>query len=270
MPRIEPQDTSLKDLSGLHLWHAPMSSCSQRVRIVMAETGQAFESHLVNLEKDEHASEAYQKIHPKGLVPALVDNGDLIIESIDIIRHLAGRNDTLAETTLPELLEMADAAQLDLKLLTFEFLFRAAPPPPPEVAEAFQTQHRNQWLKEFRRDFAAGFGPDRIDAAVRRTDEGFRKLDALLADGRDYLAGDAFSLADVAWMPNLHRFDLMGWPYARTPHLKAWFDRVSQRPSYHDALEAWEEAQAIEAFRGYTGKRRAEGTDIRTFGGLSD
>lgn len=46
-------------------------------------------------------------MHPKGLVPALVDDGDLIIESIDIIRHLAGRNDALADTTLPELLEMA-------------------------------------------------------------------------------------------------------------------------------------------------------------------
>lgn len=137
MPRIDPQDPTLKDLQGLHLWHAPMSSCSQRVRIVLAETGQAFESHLIDLEKDEHASAAYQKIHPKGLVPALVDDGALIIESIDIIRHLARRNDALAATAKPELLEMADAAQLDLKLLTFEFLFRAAPPPPPEVAEAF-------------------------------------------------------------------------------------------------------------------------------------
>ncbi|WP_323765752.1 glutathione S-transferase family protein [Marinovum sp.] len=268
MPRIEPQDPTLKDLSGLHLWHAPMSSCSQRVRIVLAETGQAFESHLVNLEKDEHATEAYQRIHPKGLVPALVDDGALIIESIDIIRHLAGRNPALAATTQPELLEKADAAQLDLKLLTFEFLFRAAPPPPPEVAEAFQKRHRNDWLKQFRREFAAGFDPERIDAAVRRTDEGFRHLDALLSDGRSYLAGEEFSLADIAWMPNLHRFDLMGWPYARTPHLKAWFDRVSARPSYAQALEAWEDAPAIEAFTAYTETRRKAGTDIRSFGGL--
>ncbi|TCS58930.1 hypothetical protein EDD52_1243 [Primorskyibacter sedentarius] len=49
MPRIEPQDASLKDLSGLHLWHAPMSSCSKRVRIVIAEIGHEFESHLINL-----------------------------------------------------------------------------------------------------------------------------------------------------------------------------------------------------------------------------
>jgi glutathione S-transferase len=270
MPRIDPQDPTLKDLQGLHLWHAPMSSCSQRVRIVLAETGQAFESHLIDLEKDEHASAAYQKIHPKGLVPALVDDGALIIESIDIIRHLARRNDALAATAKPELLEMADAAQLDLKLLTFEFRFRAAPPPPPEVAEAFQARHQNAWLKQFRRDFAAGFDRDRIEAAVRRTDAGFAQLDALLADGRDYLAGADFSLADIAWMPNLHRMDLMGWPYARRPHLKAWFDRVSQWPSYRSALEAWEHAQTVEAFAAYTAKRREEGTDIRSFGGLED
>ncbi|MDI5922665.1 glutathione S-transferase family protein [Halomonas sp. LR5S13] len=269
MPRIEPKDPALKTLTGLHLWHAPMSSCSQRVRIVMAETGQDFESHLVNLQENEHATEAYQRIHPKGLVPALVDDGDLIIESIDIIRHLAGRNVALAQTTLHELLEMADAAQLDLKLLTYEFLFRAAPPP-PETAEAFQARHQNEWLKQFRRDFAVGFDRDRVEAAVQRTDEGFHNLDALLSDGRAFLAGEEFTLADIAWMPNLHRFDLMGWPYERTPNLKAWFDKVSQRPSYYSALEKWEDAQAVEAFTAYTERRRAAGTDIRSLGGLSD
>ncbi|MFT6272695.1 MAG: glutathione S-transferase [Dinoroseobacter sp.] len=33
MLEIEPIDQSLKTLTGLHLWHAPMSSCSQRVRL---------------------------------------------------------------------------------------------------------------------------------------------------------------------------------------------------------------------------------------------
>ena len=129
MPHIEPKDQTLKTLEGLHLWHAPMSSCSQRVRLVLAETGRDWESHPVDLEKDEHATPEYQAIHPKGLVPAFVDNGDLIIESIDIIQHVAGEGSALAATDAPELLQLADAAQVDLKLLTFEFLFRAAPPP---------------------------------------------------------------------------------------------------------------------------------------------
>jgi len=128
MPEIEPKDSSLATLVGTHLWHAPMSSCSQRVRIVLAETNRGFESHLINLEKDEHASESYQAIHPKGLVPAIVEDGRLFIESIDIIQQIAGEQSPLANASSPELLKMADEAQLDLKLLTFEFLFREYTP----------------------------------------------------------------------------------------------------------------------------------------------
>ena len=270
MPEIQPEDQTLKSLKGIHLWHAPLSSCSQRVRIVLAETGQDYESHLINLENDEHASEAYQKIHPKGLVPALVKDGRLFIESVDIIQQLAEAESDLAKASSPQLLKMADEAQLDLKLLTFEFLFRVGPPPKPEDADAFQNDHQNDWLKQFRIDFANGFDHDRLDAAVRRTDAGFRHLDELLSDGREYLGGSTFSLSDIAWMPNVHRFQLMGWPFDRTPHLSAWFDRVAERPSYHKGLLDWQGEGIPGLFGGYTQKRRAEGTDVRAYGGLSD
>ncbi|MBV2361458.1 glutathione S-transferase family protein [Thalassococcus sp. CAU 1522] len=210
MPEIEPQDQSLKTLKGLHLWHAPMSSCSQRVRIVLAEMGKTYESHPVDLERGEHASAAYQAIHPKGVVPALVDDGRLIIESIDIIQHVAGQDSPLMIGASPEVLARSDKAQLDLKLLTFEFLFRGAPAKSDEVAQAFQQNHKNDWLTAFYRDFAAGFDRDRIEQAVIRTRDDFDFLDARLSDGRAFLAGDRMSLEDVAWMPNAHRFDLMG------------------------------------------------------------
>ncbi len=269
MSEIEPGDQSLKSLKGLHLWHAPLSSCSQRVRIVLEEMGKGYESHLVNLKKDEHASAAYQAIHPKGLVPALVDDGRLFIESIDIIQHVAADGPELMRLESPELLRMADEAQMDLKLLTFEFLFRAEPPPPPQQAEAFQKSHNNAWLRQFRKDFEAGFDHDRLDSAVRRIDAGFSHLDGLLADGREFLTGDQFSLADVAWMPNVHRFALMDWPFDRTPNLAAWFERVSSRPSYKNALLAWQDERAASTFADYTKTRQADGTDVRTFGGLS-
>lgn len=265
MPEIEPQDPCLKSLQGLHLWHAPMSSCSQRVRITLAETGRAYESHVINLEKDEHATSEYQRIHPKGLVPALVEDGRLFIESIDIIRQVAGAASPLAQSGNTELLELADAAQVDLKLLTFEFLFRAAPPPAPEAVEAFQKGHRNDWLRQFRVDFAEGFDRDRIDAAIARTDEGFRHLDTLLSDRRAFLEGSQFTLSDIAWMPNVHRFRLMDWPFERTPHLQVWFNRVAARPSYREALLDWQHGAAIKNFEDYTRQRQAEGTDIRSF-----
>jgi len=277
MPQIEPRDKSLKNLKGLHLWHAPLSSCSQRVRLVLAERGLAFQSHVVNLEAGEHASAAYQAIHPKGVVPALVQDGRLFIESIDIIRHLAsddrdlskGAHDLvhLADGAL-DLLYLADGAQADLKLLTFEFLFQGMPPPTEDQAKAFQNAHRNAWLKQFHLDFQAGFDRDRIDHAVRRTAAAFSVVDARLADGRRCLSGDALSLDDIAWLPNAHRFSLMGWPMEQTPFLAAWFERMRARQSYPTALTDWQPDEVTEAFARYTAQRRAQGTDIRMFGGL--
>ena len=136
MPKIEPKDTSLKSLTGYHLWHAPMSSCSQRVRITMSELDAEFQSHIVDLANDEHASAEYQAIHPKGLVPALVKDGSLWIESVDIIQHIAMERPELMAGANAELLQMADDAQADLKLLTHEFLFKMNPPArhPPSAA----------------------------------------------------------------------------------------------------------------------------------------
>ncbi len=265
MPEIEPKDRTLKSLKGIHLWHAPMSSCSQRVRIALAESGKDFVSHLINLEKDEHATPEYQRIHPKGLVPALLDEGRLYIESIDIISHIAGNEGPLAETGSKQLLALADAAQIDLKLLTFEFLFRIGPPPPSEAAEAFQKSHQNEWLRQFRIDFANGFDRGRLNDAIARTDEGFRHLDRLLSDGRTYLEGPEFTLSDIAWMPNVHRFRLMDWPFESTRHLQAWFQRISERPSYRLALLDWQPAQVAETFGEYTKRRQAKGTDVRSF-----
>lgn len=267
MPQIEPQDKTLAALKGLHLWHAPLSSCSQRVRLVLAELERDFESHLINLEAGEHATASYQAIHPKGIVPALVDDGKLFIESIDIIRHLAG-TDTALTSGPNDLLALADGAQLDLKLLTFEFLFKGAPPAPEEKAKAFQENHKNAWLKQFYKDFANGFDRDRIDHAVRRAAACFGVLEARLVDGRPYLSGDAISLADIAWLPNTHRFSLMDWPWERYPYVSAWFERLQQRPSYHKALLGWQPDEVTTAFSAYTDLRYKEGTNVRAFGDI--
>ncbi|MCG3269537.1 glutathione S-transferase family protein [Yoonia sp. I 8.24] len=267
MPLIETQNPALKTLTGLHLWHAPLSSCSQRVRLVLSELNRDFESHLVNLEAGEHASEAYQAIHPKGVVPALVDDGRLYIESVDIIQHLAqGHADLMCADA--DLLALADGAQLDLKLLTFEFLFRGAPPPDPKQVQAFQENHKNAWLRQFYRDFQAGFDRARVDYAVRRTDAALKLLDARLADGRKYLSGEAFSLSDIAWLPNIHRYAMMGWSYENTPRLSAWFAGMKNRPSYGTALIDWQPVEIRNAFATYTQRRSEEGTDIRAFGGV--
>lgn len=270
MPQIESVDASLKSLQGIHLWHAALSSCSQRVRLALQEKGLSFESHEIDLQAGENASEAYQRIHPKGLVPAMVIDGDLFVESVDIILEIDRRfpqpplmfevSDTKA------ILERADAAHPSLKLLTFEFLFSVAPPPPRAHKDAFQRDHKNVDLKKFHADFAAGFERPRIEEAARRSMEDFEALESLLSDGRSYLAGVRFSLADIAWMPNVHRYSLFGWPFDRTPHLAKWFARMQSRSSYRQALAALQPPFINDVIVPKIKQRQRSGDGVETYG----
>ena len=246
MPVIEPGNPGLRNLRGIHLWHAGLSTCSQRARIALAELGLGFESHIVDLHGGENASEAFQQINPKGVVPVMVHDGAVIIESIDIIAYLDQQfgdgklRPAEQEGDIGRLLKRADEAQPMLKVCTFEFLFRAAPPAPPSVLKGFQKTHKNEWLKNFHRDFQAGFERSRVDEAVNYTHAAFKMLDELCSDDREWLAGDEYSLADIAWLPNFHRFDLVGWPFAHYPNLRRWFAAASARDSYRTALEECE------------------------------
>ena len=275
MPIIEPGNPQLKTLRGMHLWHAGMSSCSQRVRLTLAELGQSFESHIIDLHGGENATEAYQQINPNGVVPALVIDGLLLIESVDIIAYLdkelgSGKLRPAAqENDIARLLKRADEAQLALKLCTYEFLFRAGPPLPEAVVTNYQKNQKNAALRQFHRDFEAGFGRSRIDTAVNYTHTEFQMLDDLCSDGRQWLAGEDFSLADIAWMPNFHRFDLLGWPFDRYPHLSRWFAAASARESYQTALEAWEPKGMLESVAPKQAERRAAGDGIETYGLLA-
>jgi glutathione S-transferase len=276
MPVIEPGNSELKNLQGIHLWHAGMSTCSQRVRITLAELGQSFESHIIDLHGGENASESYQQINPKGVVPAMVHDGTLLIESVDIIAYL---DDELGSGTLrpgaqevdiARLLKRADAAQSTLKLCTFEFLFRATPPLPESVVNNYQKTQKNETLRQFHRDFHAGFERSRIEEAVNYTHAEFQMLDDLYSDGRQWLAGDDFSLADIAWMPNFHRFDLLGWPFDRYPNLSRWFIAASARDSYRTALEEWEPKGMLQSVAPKLVERRAAGNGIETYGQLAN
>lgn len=278
MPIIEPGDPSLKDLNGLHLWHGDLSSCSQRVRITLAEKGLDWQSHIIEIPKMEHATPEYQAIHPKGLVPAFVDNGTLLIESCDIIQYLDDiypdpplhPTDATAQAALPEWLEQADSAQGDLKLLSHEFLFRDRRAMTPEELETFCASHQNQGLVTFMREYQSAdmFDHEKLDAAVNRTDDGFRRLDAAVAN-QDWILGDALTLADIAWMPNIHRMDLMGWPFDRYQHLPAWFARVKARPSYQQGLVDWEPKPARGTFADYSRRRAEANTHVSNFGALA-
>jgi len=279
MPIIEPVDKSLKDLDGLHLWHGELSSCSQRVRITLEEKNLDWNSHIISIPKNEHATPEYQAIHPNGLVPAFVDNGVLLIESCDIIAYLDERyskfslqpKDAKDQISMSNWLISADKAQADLKLLSHEFLFRPRKKMSSEELDAFSKNHNNQTLVTFIKEWQEEniFPKEKLDGAVNRTDADFTKLDNILKNQK-WIAGEKMSLADIAWMPNIHRMNLMDWPFDRYRNLTRWFNQVKLRSSYQVALVNWENDGQAEGFRSYVKRRQIEtGIHVTEFGSLA-
>ena len=84
----------------LKLYHARWSLCSQMVRVAMEEKGLSYESNLIKLcdqySEGENLSPEYLAINPKGIVPSLDLDGEIVTESTNIIKKLnslSGEND---------------------------------------------------------------------------------------------------------------------------------------------------------------------------------
>ena len=72
----------------LELYHNALSTCSQKVRLVLAEKGLDFESHPVDLAGGEQHAPDYVKMNPNHVVPTLVHDGRVLIESSLINEYL--------------------------------------------------------------------------------------------------------------------------------------------------------------------------------------
>ncbi|ATE65468.1 glutathione S-transferase family protein [Rhizorhabdus dicambivorans] len=235
---------------GLHLFHAHFSSCSQKVRLVLAEKGIAWQSHPIDLGANENISERYLGINPRGLVPALVDDGDVHIESNDIIFHL---EDKFPQPVLipaanrgeaEAILRAEDDLHLDIRNVTFHFLFET--PAPPKSAKDLENYRRfgastvagepdAQKEKEIR--YWRTYGEQRVSQADARKSvaalgRAFAGVEARLADS-DYLFGAELTIIDIAWFIYAHRMVLAGYPLAaQHPAMGAWYKRLSNRPGW--------------------------------------
>ena len=128
---------------GVHVLHFMGSSCSQKLRIFLNLKGIKWESHLVDLFTNENFRPWFLGINPRGLVPVLVHDGTVHIESNDIIQYLEKTFPTPKlipaghENEVAALLKHEDNLHLDLRTLSFRFVF--APPGPPKPAEALKS-----------------------------------------------------------------------------------------------------------------------------------
>jgi glutathione S-transferase len=235
---------------GVHILHFTGSSCSQKLRIFLNLKGIPWQSHPIDLPGHENFTPWFLGINPRGLVPVLIHDGAVHIESNDIVQYL--------ESVFPEprlipaghqaevaaLLKHEDDLHLDLRTLSFRFVF--APPGPPKPAAALDSyaangsgtvggvaDHEKQVQIEFwQRAAKEGF----TDASARTSALKFRAefdaLDKTLAQ-QPYLMGEDLSVLDIAWLIYAHRLSLAGYPFERLhPNLYSWMEKLRSKPEF--------------------------------------
>ena len=110
-----------------HLYHGKTSVCSAKVRVGLAELGLDWEGTILDLGASDQNSDWYLKINPKGVVPALVDDGRIVAESSVILSHLdrsaADRSLTPSDPDLQTQAEMwlADCIDIHAAINTMTF-----------------------------------------------------------------------------------------------------------------------------------------------------
>ncbi|MGH8237945.1 MAG: glutathione S-transferase family protein, partial [Steroidobacteraceae bacterium] len=73
---------------SLILYHGAISTCSQKVRLALAEKGLQFTARSIDVPAKEHLTPWYLALNPNGVVPTLVHNGISIVDSSVICEYL--------------------------------------------------------------------------------------------------------------------------------------------------------------------------------------
>ena len=110
----------------------------------------------------------------------------------------------------------------------------------PAVREQYEKLQTNESLLEFhRKSNSDSFTQQELDEARAVLDQCFADLEMELGE-REWLAGNSFSLADIAWVPLFFTMDVLaGYSFAGLDNVAAWAKRIEARPSYKTAILDW-------------------------------
>lgn len=195
----------------MKLYFSP-GACSLSPHIVLHEAGLDFSTEKVDLRDKQTAGGAdYRLVNPKGAVPALMlKDGEVLTEVAAIVQFLA---DLVPEKQLAPL------------------------------AGSFERYRLVEWLNYIGTEVHKGFGPlfnraatpEMRDMAISALTLRFGHL-ARSLEGRDYLMGERFTVADAYLFTVLNWCGFSGVELAPWPVLGAFQARVAARPAVQQAL----------------------------------
>ena len=263
----------------LTLYKYRNSICTQKVFITLAEKSLPYETTELNLFKSEQYNPAYLKINPKGVVPSLVHDGRVVIESTLICEYLDEcfprpplvPTDPHQRTRMRLWSKAVDEGLFSAtRELSFSAMFRERLRNMTE--EQRQSRFRNVGDPErgahIRSCYEHGVESPYVFQGIAAFEKAFKTMEADLAAGGPWLLGSDFTLADVNMMPFVARLDYLDlldvWISDRH-RVQAWWKRAKARPSFITAIpDVLTESEVVEMrtfgsrIRQRVGERRAE------------
>lgn len=242
MPVLASQDPEVLNLKGLHVYHANNSNCSMRVRWLLDDKGVPWTSHEIDLGKKENLQDWYLHINPRGLVPAIVDDGVPVTESNDILFYIEEKfplppflpDDPALAAGVRHWVDLA--VKIHVKAIkTYTYATTGIKSKSQSDMDRYAEIQPDRELVEFHQKSLDGFSPEEIDTAMTMLRDVFGRMEERLRD-HDVLVGDTLSLADIAWAPQHVLFTRIGFDFSPYPSISAWAQRLRERPAFKTAI----------------------------------
>jgi GST-like protein len=190
-----------------------------KVHIMLEETGLPYRVHHINIGEGDQFKPEFLAISPNNKIPAIVDaegpDGKpmSLFESGAILVYLAGK--------VGKFLGNSDRE----KFTTLQWLMFQMGGVGPMLGQAHHFRV---------------YAPEKIEYSINRyTNEAKRLygvIDRQVAKA-GYLAGDEYTIADIATFPWLRSWKNQGIDFDEFPNAKRWFDEISERPAVQRGVE---------------------------------
>ncbi len=250
----------------LKLYHHYMSVCAAKVRIALAEKGLLWHGELLDLSAGDQFAPEYLQLNPKAVVPTLVHDGNVIVESNIILEYL---DDVFADPPLRprhahecarmRLLLMrldngSDGIHHDISVITYgaayrlQLLDRVSSRDRQAIdAEIDRSMNANskRWLQETVHE---GTAAESFKNAIYNMDILLHDFETLLMRS-EWLCGSDYSLADIAYTSYMTRLEMLNFQgmWSERPHVSSWYERLKNRPSYQKGILDWLNPGAVKA-----------------------
>jgi glutathione S-transferase len=235
-------------MARIELYHFWDSFCSFKARICLEEKSLAWTGHHIDLMAFENLQPDYLEVNKKGLVPTLRHDGAIIPESSIINEFLDDRYpepslrpaDPLARARMRYWVKVeedelfAGVRPASLNLMMKQIFTKFSESDLDKLLARHPRPHLIPTLKRMFLDPPDTKAVAQSRALLRAT---LTRMNHELAQSGPWLAGDTYSLADIAAAPAIDRIERLGMAdlWSDLPAVRSWVEGVVSRPAYRRA-----------------------------------